>query len=209
VRLLLRLDELIMLGAALAGAIADSMTRDAGWRFVEIGRRLERSINLVGTMRSLAGPPGAAADAPTVEERRLLAAILALTDPRGPGSENSDRTLDRLSLLRAVLTNEADPRSLIFQLTQLTEHLEMLPRPSDSLPSNRGLIDSAAHLVEAARHAVPDAIANACQPRVLRGAIGEASDPLRPAFNRLDMLVPQISDLLTQAYFTHAVIRSA
>jgi uncharacterized circularly permuted ATP-grasp superfamily protein/uncharacterized alpha-E superfamily protein len=214
VRLLLRLDELLMLGGALAGAITDSMTRDAGWRFVEIGRRLERSICLIGTMRGLAVPPGdaaagAAADAAPIEERRLLAAILALTDPRGPGSDQSDRALDRLSLLRAVLANEADPRSLAFQLMELTEHLEMLPRPSDSLPSSRGLIDSAFHLVEASRHALPDTIANACQPRAPRGGPGDQGDPLRPAFARLDMLMPQISDLLTQAYFTHAVTRSA
>lgn len=208
VRLLLQLDELIMAGSALAGAITDSMTRDAGWRFVEIGRRLERSINLVGTMRGLASSPGAFEPAP-IEERRLLAAILALTDPRGPGSDQSDRDLDRLSLLRAALANEADPRSLIFQLNRLSDHLSLLPRPSDSLPSNRGLIDSAAHLVEAARHALPDAIASACQPRGPRGGFDGAGDPLRPAFSRLDLLLPQISDLLTQAYFTHAIIRSA
>jgi uncharacterized circularly permuted ATP-grasp superfamily protein/uncharacterized alpha-E superfamily protein len=208
VRLLLRLEGLIMLGAALAGAVTDSMNRDAGWRFLEIGRRLERSVCLVIMMRGLANPPGAPAGAPPVEERRLLAAMLALTDPRGPGSDHSDSQVDRLSLLRAVLANETDPRSLVFQLTRLSDHLETLPRPSDSIPSNRGLIEGAFHLVEAARLALPDAIAQACQPRAARLA-DDQSDPLRPAFSRLDMLLPQISDLLTQAYFTHAVTRSA
>jgi uncharacterized alpha-E superfamily protein len=114
-----------------------------------------------------------------------------------------------LSQLRAVLANEADPRSLAYQLTRLLEHLELLPRPSESLFSNRGLIDSGVHLIEAARHALPEAIANASQPRAGRGTANDPGDPLRPAFARLDMLLPQISDLLTQAYFTHAVVRSA
>ena len=60
-----------------------------------------------------------------------------------------------------------------------------------------------------ARDAVPEAIAQACLPYPARGAFGEMEDPLRPAFTRLDRMIPQISDLLTQAYFTHVLYRSA
>ena len=207
VRLLLRLDELITLGAALAGAINESMTRDAGWRFVEMGRRLERALHLVMMMRGLGSSPGSAGGAP-IEERRLIAAILALTDPRGGSTDQPDTGLDLSALLRAVLINETDPRSLVFQLSAIADHLGALPRPSESLKSNRGLVDSAIHLTNTARTAVAEAIVAGSQPRS-RTAIGDSGDPLRAAFTRLDVLIPQISDLLTQAYFTHAVIRSA
>ncbi|MDB5397302.1 MAG: uncharacterized protein JWM91_4808 [Rhodospirillales bacterium] len=217
VRLLLRLEELITLSAALSGAVGESMTRDAGWHFLAIGKHLERAITLVEMMRGLPKPPGAEAGGRPMEERRLLAAILALTDPRGGqgannlggmGADQSEGGFDRAGMLQAVLANEADPRSLVFQLSSLAEHLSALPRPSGSLPTNRGLIDSAVHIAISARDAVPDAIANACQQRGSR--IGDdMGDPLRPAFARLDMLIPQISDLLTQAYFTHVLIRSA
>jgi uncharacterized circularly permuted ATP-grasp superfamily protein/uncharacterized alpha-E superfamily protein len=215
VRLLLRLEELITLSAALQGAVGESMTRDAGWRFLEIGKHLERAITLVEMMRGLPKSPDAEASGRPIEERRLLAAILALTDPRGGqgasnlgGAEAYEGGFDRASMLQAVLANDADPRSLVFQLSSLAEHLAALPRPSGSLPTNRGLIDSAVHIAMSARDAVPDAIANACQQRGTR--IGDdMGDPLRPAFARLDILIPQISDLLTQAYFTHVLIRSA
>jgi uncharacterized circularly permuted ATP-grasp superfamily protein/uncharacterized alpha-E superfamily protein len=213
VRLLLRLEELITLGAGLFGAMNESMTRDAGWRFVEIGRRLEHAIALVGTMRGLTHPPISNQPSAPIEERRLLAAILALTDPRsGVGfaaSEQMERGLDRSSLLRAVLANEADPRSLVFQLAAVGEHLAALPRPAESLPGNPGLIDAAIQLTMSARHAVPEAIINACQIKGARSVLAEQVDPLSPAFARLDMLIPQISDLLTQAYFTHVAVRSA
>jgi uncharacterized circularly permuted ATP-grasp superfamily protein/uncharacterized alpha-E superfamily protein len=214
VRLLLRLEELITLGAALSGAVGESMTRDAGWRFMEIGKHLERAIGLVSMMRELATPPNARIGVPPIEERRLLAAIFALTDPRGgqgsheiSGSmpDGAGSAFDRNALLRAVLANESDPRSLVFQLSQLADHLAALPRPSDALPSGAALVDTAQKLARTALAAVPQAIADACQPH---GRLG-GTDPLRDAFAKLDLLIPQISDLLTQAYFTHALVRSA
>jgi uncharacterized circularly permuted ATP-grasp superfamily protein/uncharacterized alpha-E superfamily protein len=215
VRLLLRLEELITLSAALQGAVSESMTRDAGWRFLEIGKHLERAISLVEMMRGLPKPPDAQSKERPIEERRLLGAILALTDPRGGqgasviGQEPTEGGFDRAGLLTAVLANEADPRSLVYQLSSLAEHLAALPRPSGSTPTDRGLIDSAVHIALSAREAVPDAIAHACQQRPARGPSGDPSDPLRSAFSRLDLLIPQISDLLTQAYFTHVLTRSA
>jgi uncharacterized alpha-E superfamily protein len=189
------------------------MTRDAGWRFMEIGKHLERAISLVGMMRGLANPPEARSDAAPIEERRLLAALLALTDPRGGqgatgvGADSDDSAFDRGGMLRAVLMNETDPRSLIFQLSALAEHLAALPRPSDALPLGSALVDSAMKLAIGARVTIPDAIAIACRPHGHDGVSGE--DPLRGAFARLDMQIPRISDLLTQAYFTHALARSA
>jgi uncharacterized alpha-E superfamily protein len=195
------------------------MTRDAGWRFLEIGKHIERAITLVEMMRGLPKQPDAQSGGrPMMEERRLLGAILALTDPRGGqgasslisgGPDQGGGGFDRAGLLTAVLANEADPRSLVYQLSALAELIAALPRPSGSLPTDRGLIDSAVRIALNARDAVPEAIAHACQARPMRGATGEVEDPLRPAFARLDRLIPQISDLLTQAYFTHVLNRSA
>jgi len=218
VRLLLRLEELITFGAALQGAVSESMMRDAGWRFLEIGKHIERAISLIEMMRGLPKQPNALQSERPMEERRLLGAILALTDPRGSQGANAltaispepiEGGFDRQAMLTAVLANEADPRSLVYQLSALAEHIAALPHPSGSLPTDRGLIDSAIGIARAAHDAVPEAIAQACQPYPARGALGEMEDPLRPAFARLDRMIPQISELLTQAYFTHVLNRTA
>jgi uncharacterized circularly permuted ATP-grasp superfamily protein/uncharacterized alpha-E superfamily protein len=211
VRLLLRLEELITLGAGLAGATTETMPRDAGWRFLEIGRRLERAIYLIGMLRSLAQPPGEGRNLHRpIDERRLLSAILALSDSRiSAGGDPPDGRFDRPGLLRAILADEADPRSLVFQLSAIGGHLAALPRPAEGLPSNAGLIDSAIALTLAARNAVPDAILGASQRIGSRAALVDGNDPLRAAFTRLSTMIPQISDLLTQAYFTHVLVRSA
>jgi uncharacterized alpha-E superfamily protein len=206
VRLLLKLDELVMLGAALAGATAETMPRDAGWRFVEIGRRLERAIYLITVIRGLTTAPMAELTSQKpIEERRLLSAMMALTDSRGTSYDvgQPGTAVERASLLSAILDNEGDPRSLIFQLSAISEHLGSLPRPAVSARSGSGLVDMAITLTQTARSAIPEAISNASQSRSGRG------DPLRPAFAGLDNLIPQISDLLTQAYFTHVLVRSA
>jgi uncharacterized circularly permuted ATP-grasp superfamily protein/uncharacterized alpha-E superfamily protein len=211
VRLLLRLEELVTLGAALGGAVGGAMPRDAGWRFVEIGRRLERALYLVAMMRGIAMPPQSGGGRPkSVDERRMLAAILSLTDARAGGEHaiRGDGLFDRTTVLTAVLANDADPRSLTFQLAALAQHLAALPRPSDRAPSSGGLVALAENLAASARGLVSEAILEGSRSHLGRTR-GEAQDPLRNAFRRLEILLGEISDLLTQAYFAHAVVRSA
>src|SRR5439155_14267552 len=46
------LNRMIMDLAAFSGMEMENMTRGHGWRFLDIGRRLERSINLVNLLRA-------------------------------------------------------------------------------------------------------------------------------------------------------------
>ena len=222
VRLLLRLEELITFGAALQGAVSESMTRDAGWRFLEIGKHIERAISLVEMMRGLPKQPNALQSERPMEERRLLGAILALTDPRGSQGANAltaistepiEGGFDRSAMLHAVLANEADPRSLVFQLSALAERISRRSPgpPATCQEADQGLIDSGRPYRAGRRPATrcPTPSSRPVRPHPVRGALGEMEDPLRTAFARLDRLIPQISDLLTQAYFTHVLARSA
>jgi uncharacterized alpha-E superfamily protein len=193
VRLLLRLEELLTLGAALSGSITESMPRDAAWRFLEIGKRLERALHLVAILRGTASPPRAGTR--PVDERRLLSSMLALTDWRAAIADQPGEGHDRASVLRSVLSNPDDPRSLAFQLTALADHLSNLPHPSDGPASGSGLMELAAGLIASARTMLPESIAESCLPGMA----------MRDAFARFDLLLPELSDVLTQSYFTHAI----
>src|SRR6185503_2209914 len=46
------LDRVIMRLAALGGVVMESMTRGQAWRFLDMGRRLERAMNLVVSLRA-------------------------------------------------------------------------------------------------------------------------------------------------------------
>ncbi|WP_455202750.1 circularly permuted type 2 ATP-grasp protein, partial [Kaarinaea lacus] len=50
------LDQIITSLVALSGLTSESMTREQGWRFLDIGRRIERSLMIISIMRTLSVP---------------------------------------------------------------------------------------------------------------------------------------------------------
>lgn len=211
VQILLRLDELVMLGASLTGSIDESMPRNDGWRFFEIGKRIERAMQLVRMLRHMSGDrPTAEEGVRRVSEERHLKAISALAGPRiSPALVTG---LDRRRILEAVLTPEDDPRSLTYQLNMLSLHLVALPQSSSENPSSQALITRARELTEEAHCAVARNIATAGMAvtrRPLDHDEIDMSDTIRAAFTDIDRLLPEISNLITRAYFTHAFARQA
>jgi len=209
-RLLLRLDELVMYGSALWGAVEDTMQRDAGWRFLEMGKWLERAINLIAIVRGIANV-AANPNGKRIAEDQLLATLLAAAGMQGLGTGKPDGTLDRGAVIAAVLNNETDPFSFAFQLRELSHHLLLLPPPgagaSVGIVANPAAISQALELLETARDLLDGAIT--------AGSAGDAHQrgtaiaSLHAALLPLDSILPEVSNLLTQAYFTHVFARPA
>jgi len=107
--------------AAFSGLTMESMTRSPGWRFLDMGRRLERArLVLEGLRAFFELDPG--------EEHLPL--LLEIFD-----STLTYRTRYRLApqrgpVLDLLLLDETNPRSLAFQLETLNRHVEQLPRTS-------------------------------------------------------------------------------
>jgi uncharacterized alpha-E superfamily protein len=104
--------------AGFSGLVHENMYRFAGWRFLEIGRRLERGIQIAGITRWLTrkeAPDGALdmlleiADSVMTHRRRYNVAA-------GPNSYLDLLVLDPLN-----------PRSVLFQVAELREQIEKLP----------------------------------------------------------------------------------
>lgn len=111
-------NNLILDLAAFSGMEMENMTRGHGWRFLDFGRRLERSCNLVDTLRAaLQLQTGA-----NISGTLLEFADSAITYRRRYFSE--PRLLPVLELL---LTEPANPRSLAFQFIAVRNHARELP----------------------------------------------------------------------------------
>ncbi|MEQ1771699.1 MAG: circularly permuted type 2 ATP-grasp protein, partial [Devosia sp.] len=104
--------------AGFSGLVHENMYRFAGWRFLEIGRRLERGIQIAGITRHLTreeAPDGALdmlleiGDSVMTHRRRYNVAA-------GPNSYIDLLVLDPLN-----------PRSVLFQVSELREQIERLP----------------------------------------------------------------------------------
>ena len=218
VQIVLRLDELVMLGTSLTGSIDESMPRNDSWRFLEIGRRLERAMHLVAVLRNMSGVPSDTDDdIRYVSERRQLQAIVALIGSRIlPGTQGGG-LLDRRVTLEAVLTNGENPRSLVFQLTRLAALLAALPRPTARDGAADALLARAREHVDMASGLVHECINAACPPSLRHPPAHnknanertDRTNSLRVAFLPLDTVLPDISNLLSRAYFTHAFARRA
>ena len=121
--LLLHLDQAITSLSAFAGLLSDSTTRGHGWRFLEIGRRLERALQMMELLQNgMARTSNASldlvlqiADSSITYRSRYLTAI------------RPDYVLDLL------LIDETNPHSIGFQLASLVELTDRLPRPEPGL----------------------------------------------------------------------------
>ena len=114
-----QIDRLLLLLAAFAGLSADSMSRGQRWRFLEIGRRLERAIALMNLLRGVC-PPG-------VEPAALpWEALLVVADASITYRRRYRATADAGAVLDLLLVDDTNPRSLAFQLVQLDALLDGL-----------------------------------------------------------------------------------
>ena len=209
-RLLLRLDELATLGAALWGTIEDTMPRDASWRFFEIGKRLERAITLVTILGAAAAASRRAeAVGRGLDEDGLLAAVLIAAGLSAATPVRPDGTLDRQAALSALLVSDSDPFSLDFQIAAVAGHLRELPRPGVTTIAGETAVARALEMAQSARGLSAAALGDGrIAARADAGAPGSVA-ALQTALAPLQTLLPEISNLLTRAYFAHVLAQPA
>ena len=123
---------------ALHGLAGESMVRDAGWYFLEAGRRLERFQQLARLLSAtLSQDSGTPADS-IVLESLLVAAESSVTYRRRYRSEASAE-----ALLDLLVVDPGNPRSLRFQAERLEEAIGGIPgerSPGMPTPEERSVI---------------------------------------------------------------------
>ncbi len=193
--LLLRLDDLMVSLAALAGLEQESMIRGAGWRFLDIGHRLERTLHGVGLLRGLkvADPALQRRNADTA----VLDLVLELFESVMAYRQRYFTTAQWASVLELLVRFDANPRGMAYQLNLLHRHFDHLPEPQVASRAAGGPMEAARTLVAQAREALQ-------RPDLLR-----APEPLREVLDLLDATMPDVSNILAHAYFSHAFARSA
>ncbi len=120
-----QLDALLSGLSGFAGLSAESMTRADGWRFLELGRRIERALQSCQLIN-------ATMVTPSEEETVTLELLLEIADSIMTYRGRYMATLQPAPVLDLLLTDESNPRSVGFQLVCLTEHIAMLPRDQNA-----------------------------------------------------------------------------
>lgn len=104
--------------AALAGLCAEHMGRTDGWRFHDLGRRLERAMKTVGAIRAFA------TDAPSEDD---LSVLLDLGDSQISYRQRYLAGIARAPVVDLIALDPGNPRALAFQVDRIVEHLAALP----------------------------------------------------------------------------------
>ena len=153
---------------AFSGMERENITRGVGWLFLSLGRRLERAMYLVRELTLLTAPIDE-------ENWRLLEYLLEVADSSMTYRNRYFTTLQPAPVLDVLMSDETNPRSLVFQLNHLGDLYGKLPR-----------------------HVSTDLVAMRRAVQLLNTA------NLARVMNELAMLLPSWSDNLTNNYFSHA-----
>jgi uncharacterized alpha-E superfamily protein len=118
------LDDTLFTLSAFSGLSMESMTRGLGWRFMDMGRRVERAMNQTSLIRT-------ALPRICTETRGALEALLEVSDSIMTYRARYRSAFQPAPVLDLLLMDESNPKSLAFQFSQLTAHVEHLPRESN------------------------------------------------------------------------------
>ncbi len=182
------LNEGIRTLAAFSGIVTENMTRNYGWRFLEIGRRLERALNHCEVLYMLF-----AEEADEHHEASRLFFILKLADSLITYRSRYRFAPDISLVLDLLLIDENNPRGLCFQLQEISEHINALPNSSeDAVRTDEQRIilelNTNARLADMEKLVVVDENGSRAE---LKKLLGEQIDNL-----------PVLSEVLSRRYFS-------
>jgi uncharacterized alpha-E superfamily protein len=122
-QLQINLDDLINGIGSFSGLITESMPREASWLMLDSGRRLERALALIALLRA------------TLVSRhndallnQVLESVLMSTDSLTIYLRRYRSAIQLPLVLELLLMDEKHPRSIAYQLQQLSVHISALPR---------------------------------------------------------------------------------
>ena len=188
-----RLDESLLSLVTLSGFVIESMPRDAGWRFLSIGRRIERLQFLAAALSALLLAPSQGG----------LRVLLAITDAELRYRSRHARGLAPQPVAELVMLDGDNPRALRYQLDSLAEHVALLPdgavlavplRERLAALDALALYDCFVHELAGTR-ARPATQARHCEP-------------LRQVLEEIWRCGNELADALARRYFTHLDARS-
>jgi uncharacterized alpha-E superfamily protein len=187
---LMHLNQIITDLAAFSGMEMENMTRGHGWRFLDIGRRLERALNMSTLLRGSLSIGEA--------YHAILGPLLDVADSTMTYRRQYFEQPQLVPVLDLLVADTANARALAFQLVSLREHVDALPRDTRA-PSPTQEQRIIAHMIDVLEHADFERLG---EPGV-DGRYG----PLSELFVSIDADLRSLSEAITYYYFSHAELR--
>jgi uncharacterized circularly permuted ATP-grasp superfamily protein/uncharacterized alpha-E superfamily protein len=183
------LNTLVLDLAAFTGMEMENMTRGHGWRFLDLGRRIERAQNLLSLLKATVHPPP--------RNDAVLNPLLEICDSSMTYRRRYHARPQLAPVLDLLVADDSNPRSLVWQLYQLHRHVAHLPRNGmqGGVSDEKRQVDQMLSQVEGTNFSAL-AAAEDKEP----GYVVQLCDAITERLGRL-------SDTITEHYFAHALPR--
>ncbi len=175
------LDRVLTDLAALSGMGMENTTRGPAWRFLDLGRRLERTQHGFEVLRALSS------------NTAILETMLAVADSSITYRSRYLTTIQPAPVLDLLLVDGTNPRAVAFQLARLAEHLGNVPGEEDrALPTEAQRL--ALRLRTNVDLADPEALCRPSRRAELAEFLARCCDD-----------ATRLSEVVTSLYLSHAV----
>ena len=168
-----RANSALRIVASFSGLAQENMSQLAGWRFLEIGRRMERAIASCRFIRQFAY---------TEEPDGSLDVLLELADSQITYRLRYVMVAARAPVIDLVALDPNNPRSVVFQISRIETHLAALPKHGDE-----------------SRLSPAEQIATAL---IARMRIAEATQVDETTLLETETALMKLSDVVATSYFT-------
>jgi uncharacterized circularly permuted ATP-grasp superfamily protein/uncharacterized alpha-E superfamily protein len=181
-----RVNRLITDLIALSGLANEGMTRTHGWRFLQLGRRIERAYQ---TSELLA----ATLVNPIADERPLLESLLRATDSLMTYRSRYLLQLRAVAAIDLLVNDDTNPRSIAFQIESIKELLDRLPATEGtlSLGPDQRIAETLLHRIRMS------------DPNILARIEQQGRRELDRLLQQLIQDLPKLSNAITARYLIH------
>jgi uncharacterized alpha-E superfamily protein len=190
------LNQRVIILAGFGGIAMESMTRGHAWRFLDMGRKIERALHTIGLLQWTLMPNTSVANIPGSAniEATLLEALLEIADSSMTYRRRYLSGVQTAAVLDLLIADESNPRSLVYLLHALREVIDKLPNdPNRAVrtPEQRIVVSllTAVQLADIQELARPDEAGR-------RLSLGEFLGDLRED-------VPMLAEAISHHYLSH------
>ncbi len=157
--------------AGFSGLVHDNMYRFTGWRFLTVGRALERAAGIASVLAAFTGPkmPDGALDV-----------AIEIGDSVMTHRRRYAVTSSRATVVDLLALDEANPRAILYQLAEIRDQLALMPgagQRGQMSPLQRMILE----LYTALAVRTPETV-DAGLLLDLRGKVGDLSDLLSDSY---------------------------
>lgn len=184
-----RLNGLLTSLAAMAGLAHENFTRGDGWRFMMLGKRVERARQSTAIIGSVMQH--------TRDDNRLLEDLLRVFDSVMTYRSRYRSQIETRLVLHLLLLDESNPRSVAYQFQRIDEIIRQLPgmRRADNQDPLLKLATAGLSRVR---------LADAAE---LLDSSRDSRQSLKKFLHVLEELPGKLGTALTAAYFTHTEVK--